>query len=55
VIYGGAFVLGVADCLCFSLAVSFGGRWDEEGLSLFNLGQSGTVAVLSILHIFVEL
>ena len=55
VIYGGAFVLGVTDCLCFSLALAFAGKWDERGLSMFNLGQSGTVAVLSILHIFVEL
>ena len=55
VIYGGAFVLGVTDCLCFSQALAFAGKWDERGLSMFNLGQSGTVAVLSILHIFVEL
>lgn len=55
VIYGGAFLVGIADCLCFSLALALGGRWDETGISLFNLGQSGTVAVLSILHIFIDL
>jgi len=55
VIYGAAFLIGVADCLCFSLSLSLAGRWDEAGISIFNLGQSGAVAVLSLLHIFLEL
>jgi len=54
VIYAGAFFVGVADIICFSTALSLAGRWNEFGISLFNIGQSGTVAVVSILHIFIE-
>lgn len=51
-IYTGAFVVGFCDCFCFSLACSIGGHWKEAGISLFNAGQSVTVALLSIPTIF---
>lgn len=54
VINGAAFFIGVADCFCFSMALAIGGHWNEKGVSLFNLGQSGIVAIISILHIFID-
>lgn len=54
VINGGAFFIGVADCFCFSMALAIGGHWNEKGVSLFNLGQSGTVAIISVLHIYMD-
>ena len=54
-IYIGAFVVGFCDCFCFSLACSIGGHWKEPGISLFNTGQSVTVALLSIPTIFLTL
>lgn len=54
-LYGGAFFVGVADCFCFSMGLTIGGKWEKGGVSLFNLGQSGTVAILSILHIFIDM
>jgi hypothetical protein len=55
VIYAGSFFLGWADVVIFSTALSLAGRWNQLGISLFNIGQSGTVAILSTLHIFIEL
>ena len=54
-IYIGAFILGFCDCFCFCLACSIGGHWKEPGISLFNTGQSVTVAMLSVPTIFLDL
>lgn len=47
-----AFLVGFADCFGFALALGISGRWDQAGISLFNFGQSFTVALLSTLYIF---
>ena len=47
-----AFFVGFADCFGFALALGISGRWDQAGISLFNFGQSFTVALLSALYIF---
>ena len=48
-----AFLVGFADCFGFALAIAISGKWDQAGISLFNFGQSFTVALLSTLYIFV--
>jgi hypothetical protein len=50
-----AFTVGFADCFGFALALAVSGKWSESGISLFNFGQSSTVAILSTLYIFVEI
>ena len=47
-----AFFIGFADCFGFASALSIGGKWSQSGISLFNFGQSFTVALLSTLYIF---
>ena len=47
-----AFLVGFADCFGFALAIAISGKWDQSGISLFNFGQSFTVALLSTLYIF---
>jgi hypothetical protein len=37
------------------MAMSVGGHWREKGISLFNVGQSCTVAIISVLNIFLDL
>lgn len=51
----GSFILGFADCFCFASALALGGRWNASGISLFNIAQSVTVAVMSSLNIFLPL
>jgi hypothetical protein len=52
IIHLSAFFIGFADCFGFALALSIGGKWNQSGISLFNFGQSFTVAVFSTLYIF---
>lgn len=47
-----AFFIGFADCFGFASALSIAGKWDQSGISLFNFGQSFTVAMLSAVYIF---
>ena len=47
-----AFFIGFADCFGFASALSIGGKWSKSGISLFNFGQSFTVALLSTVYIF---
>jgi len=51
----GAFLTGFADCFCFAMALAIGGRWNASGISLFNFGQSFTVAIVSTINIFLSL
>ena len=51
IIYIGSFLVGIADCFSFSLALDIAGSWLQPGISLFNFGQSFTVFVISVLHI----
>jgi len=46
------FFLGVSNCFCFSSSLSIAGIWDQSGFSLFNFGQSFTVAIFALLYIF---
>ncbi len=50
-----AFFAGFADCFGFALALAVSGKWSESGISLFNFGQSSTVAILSTIYIFIDL
>ena len=49
-----AFFAGISDCLAFAMGLSIASRWNESGLSLFNVGQNFAVTILSVLHIFIE-
>jgi hypothetical protein len=49
-----AFFVGFADCFCFAMTLAISGKWDQSGIGLFNFGQSGTVAVLSTIYIFLN-
>jgi len=51
----GAFGAGFADCFCFAVALSIAGKWQDQGISLFNFGQSSTVAIFCTLYIWLDL
>lgn len=49
----GFFLTGIADCSCFSLALTLAGNWNERGYTAFNIFQTAAVAATSILVVFV--
>ena len=50
----GVLLCGVGDCSGFSIALSLAGRWKESGVSVFNLVQSWSIAISTMLMVLAE-
>lgn len=50
----GVVILGYSDCSCFVLTLTIAGLWHQSGISMFNLGQSLTVATSVMLMVFIS-
>jgi hypothetical protein len=50
----GSFVVGFCDCLTFTLGLTIAGKWREKGITMFNIGQSWTVAAFAVIIAFVQ-
>jgi hypothetical protein len=50
----GSFVVGFCDCLTFTLGLTIAGKWREKGITMFNIGQSWTVAASAVIIAFVQ-
>ncbi len=49
----GSFGVGFCDCLTFTLGLTIAGKWREKGITMFNIGQSWTVATFAVIIAFV--
>lgn len=50
----GIVLTGFSDCFSFSLSLTLAGEWQQAGITAFNIRQSLTVAVTSILAVFLS-
>ena len=55
VINTGAYLVGISDCLCFALGLVIAGKWNDSGIAMANFGQCSTLALFSVLYIWVGL